>query len=117
MPALEPRTAARRQILREVEDAIHRHAGAAEADALREELLDRLDSPELEDEVGDRPVAAIIAEICRDLGLAAPPGADPWKRRGPADVAVLCAAGGGGHAGGAAGSRLCLTRCSVAIAG
>ena len=101
LSATERRTAARRRILRDVGDAIHRRAGgAAEADALNEELLDRLDSPELDEELGDRPVEAIIEEISRDLGLAAPPGADPWKRREPADVAALCA-----HAAAAPGTR------------
>ena len=83
------RTAGRRAVLRAVEDAIHRHADGD--DTLHAELLDRLDRPELAEELDDgRPVAAIIADIIRDLGLAAIPGLnDPWQRRTPADIATL----------------------------
>ncbi len=83
------RTAARKRIIREVEDTIQRKVGAGDAEALHEELLDRLDAPDLDDDIRDRPVADIIAEICRDLGLAAMPGTRPWKRRGPAELATL----------------------------
>ena len=107
-PAQDParhRAATRRQIIREVEDAIQRtgrgtrarrddgrddeHDGAG---TLQAELRDRLDAPDLDDDIGTRPAADIISEICRDLGLAAPPGgAHPWKRRTPEDIAQLCA--------------------------
>jgi hypothetical protein len=111
-PAKDPaqhRGAARKRILREVEDAIQRAApgfdhaaddepgadaaGAddASADTLTAELHDRLDAPDLDDDVSSRPVADIITEICRDLGLAALPGAHPWKRRTPKDLEQLCA--------------------------
>ncbi len=115
------RTAARKHILREVEDTIQRTAPAsghaapahaasdglntnaadpdpASADALTAELHDRLDAPDLNDDLSSRPVADIITEICRDLGLAALPGAHPWKRRTPADLEQL-------HARAAAPSR------------
>jgi hypothetical protein len=91
------RTAVRKQIIRAVEDAIQREAHGAtymdddEADGLRAELMDRLDGPDLDGFALDRPVADLIADICRDLGLAAAPGTHPWKRRTPEDVAVLCA--------------------------
>jgi hypothetical protein len=91
------RTAARKQIIRAVEDAIQREAHGAtymdddEADGLRAELMDRLDGPDLDGFDLDRPVADLIADICRDLGLAAAPGTHPWKRRTPDDVATLCA--------------------------
>ena len=103
-PAPNPaptRTAARKRILRAVEDAIHRATpdpeahntdGHADADVLRNErqaeLLDRLDSPDLDDDLTHRPVPDIIADLCRDLGLAAQPG-QPWPRRTPADIALL----------------------------
>jgi hypothetical protein len=116
-PARDPaqhRAAARKRILRDVEDAIQRTApgsghaasdhaapdgsGADDADAdeagdeaLLAELHDRLDAPDLDDDISSRPVAEIITEICRDLGLAALPGAHPWKRRTPADLEQLCA--------------------------
>ncbi len=111
-PARDPaqhRAAARKRILREVEDVIQRtapgsdHAASddadadaadfddASADALLAELHDRLDAPDLDDDISNRPVADIITEICRDLGLAILPGAHPWKRRTPADLEQLCA--------------------------
>jgi hypothetical protein len=83
------RIVARKRILREVEDAIQRESDAP--DVLHEELLDRLESLDLEDEIGGRPVEDIIADIIRDLGLAARPGSHPWKRRTPQDLAELCA--------------------------
>lgn len=96
------RTAARQRIIREVEDAIQRASHAAEhawpedgsdttvsAADLQAELRERLDAPDLDDDLTTRPVAEIITEIRRDLGLAAPSGTAPWKRRTPADLAVL----------------------------
>ena len=85
----ERRVAERRQVLRDVEDAIQRSGDGDAADALRDELHDRLDSPELDDDLDSRPVAEVVALICRDLGLAGLPGVRPWKRRSPAEVAVL----------------------------
>jgi hypothetical protein len=85
------RTAARKRILREVEDSIHRDAHPVEAESLREELLDRLDTLDLEDDIAGRPVEDIIAEIIHDLGLAATPLSDPWKRRTLQDLAELSA--------------------------
>ena len=86
---------ARRRIIRAVEDAIQRHAEGDAAESLEAELVERLDRPELDEEIEDRPVAEIIADICRDLGLAAAPGTHPWKRRSPADIAALCARAAG----------------------
>jgi hypothetical protein len=83
------RTAARKRIIRTVEDAIQRETDTPEA--LHEELLDRLDTLDLEDEIGNRPVEDIIADIIHDLGLAASHGMTPWKRRTPADIAQLVA--------------------------
>jgi hypothetical protein len=91
------RTAARKQIIRAVEDAIESRAHSAaymddeEADGLRAELMDRLDGPDLDHFDLNRPVPDLIADICRDLGLAAAPGTHPWKRRTPDDIAILCA--------------------------
>ncbi len=96
--AARHRAAARRRIIREVEDAIQRTARGANdgrdgPESLQAELRDRLDAPDLDDDIGTRPPADIISEICRDLGLAAPPGgAHPWKRRTPQDITQLCAA-------------------------
>ena len=85
------RTAIRKRILREVEDSIQRHAEEPEAETLHGELLDRLDTLDLEDDIGGRPVEDIILDIIRDLGLAAYPGSHPWKRRTPSDLAELLA--------------------------
>ena len=85
--------AARKRVLREVEDTIQRTASGPRARALHEELLDRLDRPDLAsdllDDIGHLPVEQIIADICRDLGLANAGGAHPWKRRTPDDILLL----------------------------
>ncbi len=85
------RAAARNRILREVEDTIQRtnNPGSDHAESLQAELHDRLDAPDLDDDLTTRPITEIITEICRDLGLASLPGAHPWKRRTPADIHQL----------------------------
>ena len=91
-PAPDParqRIAARQTIIRTVEDTIQRVTEDEEADDLHSELLDRLDRQDLDADIFSRPVADIIAEICRDLGLAHVPGNHPWKRRTPADLDIL----------------------------
>ncbi len=81
----------RKRIIRDVEDAIQRAARDNEVEKLHAELSERLDAPDLDDDIDHRPAADIIAEICRDLGIAAQPGTRPWKRRTPQDIAALCA--------------------------
>ena len=81
------RIATRKRILRAVEDTIDREAKPADRGALRAELLDRLDSPDLEDDIDTRPLEAIVLDICRDLQVEFP--ANAWKRRTPADIAAL----------------------------
>jgi hypothetical protein len=83
------RAAARRRIIRDVEDRIQRNVGKTEADRLYAELAERMDSPDLEDEILDRPVADIITDIARDFGIEASPGTHPWRRRTPADITEL----------------------------
>ncbi len=83
------RVAARAQIIRAVEDKIDRAADAREAELLHAELLERLDGPDIDDDIGRRPTGEIIADICRDLGVDNWPGTRPWVRRRPADVAAL----------------------------
>ena len=100
-PAKHParhRTAARKQIIRKIEDLIQRPSSTTGealdpecAEALHAELLDRMDAPDLDDDVTSRPVADIIREITRDLGLDRLPGTRPFRRRTPADIAQLCA--------------------------
>jgi hypothetical protein len=88
----ERRAAARRRIIRAVEDAIdHRARSGAEAETLVAELHEHLDRPELEHEIDDRPVEDIIADICHDLGLGNIDGLYAYKRRTPADLAQLAA--------------------------
>jgi hypothetical protein len=83
------RVAARKRIIREVEDAIQRKAFGDHADSLHAELLERLDRPDLDDEIANRPLAEIVTDMCRDLGIAGLPGEHPWKRRMPHDIAIL----------------------------
>ncbi len=84
----------RRQVIRQVEDAIFRAARDApeRRDSLAAEFEDRLDRPEFEQDLLARPVADLVQDICRDLALATLPGARPaWRRRTPDDVARLAA--------------------------
>ncbi len=104
--AAERRTAARKQIIRAVEDSIQRDADGAEADDLHAELYERLETMDLDDDLDTLPIAEIIAAIRRDLGIAAHlPGTHPWKRRRPADVRALCARAAGANAGDRARER------------
>ncbi len=97
-PARTPapnRTAARKGILRAIEDTIQRkdfddgYANCDSPEVLTAELRERMDAPDLDADIASRPVEDIIKDILRDLGLAALPGSRPWKRRTPADIAEL----------------------------
>ncbi len=87
------RTMARRQVARGVADVIAREADGERAERLREGLADQLERLDAEDELGDRPAEAIIAEICRDLGLdparmvVARPRRNPGRSTGAGDAA------------------------------
>jgi hypothetical protein len=89
------RTAARKHILRAVEDTLQRqdyddsYRDCDPTEVLHAELLDRMDAPDLDADIANRPIDDIIKNILRDLGLAALPGTRPWKRRTPADIAEL----------------------------
>jgi hypothetical protein len=83
------RIAARKRIIRDVEDAIECHAAPGEQETLHAEFLERLDRPELEEEIADRPVGEIVTDITRDLGVAGLYDTHPWKRRVPHDIAIL----------------------------
>ncbi len=91
----ERRLAARKQIIRAVEDTIQRRTDGAEAEALHAELRERLDDPDLDDDLDQQSIADIIASICRDLGIEHFPGTHPWKRRTPQDVRDLRARAAG----------------------
>jgi len=83
------RVAARRKIIRDVEDKIHAKAPPGEAENLRAELVERLERPEFDDEIANRSIAEIITEICRDLGVDTLHATNPWRRRTPRDIAIL----------------------------
>ncbi len=85
----------KRRVIRAVEDVIQRETDEAAGERLEAELLERVDSPEMEEDLDTRPVGEIITEICRDLGLGVPEGTHPYKRRTPEDVAALHARAGG----------------------
>ena len=96
--AQQRRPSARKQIIREVEDSIHREAHGPEtearAESLHAELYERLDTLDLDDDLDQLPIADIIAALRRDLGLdphRSRRGISPWKRRTPGDLRDLCA--------------------------
>ena len=82
-------SAARRRIIRAVEDAIERTPKSTDKPILHNELQERLEAPEFADDITATPIAEIIADLCRDLGIAALPGTKPWMRRTPADIQLL----------------------------
>lgn len=90
--AASRRLAARKQLIRAVEDRIQRRTeGATDAVVLRAELHERLDTPDLDDDLAHLPVAELVKAICRDLGLENDiPGLRPWPRRTPAELRALC---------------------------
>ena len=70
---------------------IQQEFDGTDAEALRSELVERLDSPDLDDDIENRPIADIIKDICHDLGLDTWRGNHPWERRTPEDIKILCA--------------------------
>ncbi len=80
------RTAARKRIIRDVEDVINERAGTPErVENLERELLERLDAPDMEVELATCSVDAIVLDLCRDLGLRA----SDYKRRIPPEIDLL----------------------------
>ena len=85
--------APRHRIIREAEVAIGR-AKAARAAARQGEARGRFGGPSLDREIATarRPVPDVIADLCRDLGLAASlPGTRSWQLGASSDIAALCA--------------------------
>ena len=86
----QARAQARKLILRAVEDTIVRTRSGPAAGTAHAELLDRLESldlaEDLDHDIATRPTAEIIAEITRDLGLLCDPGTPYFRRRTPADI-------------------------------
>jgi hypothetical protein len=83
------RTAARKRIIRDVEDAIQHNAPPDQQETLHAEFMERLDRPDLDDEIADRSIADIVTDINRDLGITGLYDSHPWKRRIPHDIAIL----------------------------
>ena len=100
--AAAQRVTNRRRVLRSVEDMIQQEVDGEAAERLHAELLERLEGPDLDDELLDRPLDEVIRMVRCDLGLPALMGSTDWMRRTPADVARLqqraVEAGGGGAA-------------------
>jgi hypothetical protein len=100
------RAMARRQIARGVADAIAREADGERAERLTEALADRLESLDVENELGDRTAEEIIREICRALGLDPAPILESPSVRAAArpsegaEAPSLAADGPGGGPGG-----------------
>ncbi len=88
--AEEQRATDRRRMLRGVEDAIHERAEGYEVERLRAEMLERLDGPDIEDELLDRSVEEVVRIVCRDLGITAMRGQGGHKPRTPVEVAAMC---------------------------
>ena len=82
------RIADRKRIIRQVEDVVQRNAAPHELESLQAEFRERLDSPDLEDDIDHRPIQDIVADICRDLRVLIP-YAPNYKRRTPAQVETL----------------------------
>ena len=59
------------RVKRLVEDAIAAEADADEAEGLLLDLEERLGDPDIEAELGSRPIGVIFAAICADLGIEA----------------------------------------------
>ena len=92
-PARDPakHAVARRQIIRDVEDAIAQKATRVETEALRAELYERVEATEFDEDLDHLPPEQALAHILRDLGLANVPYAPPYPRRTPAELATLVA--------------------------
>jgi hypothetical protein len=88
-PSAQQRIAARKRIIRDVEDVIQRKAPDDQAEILRAELVERMDSADLDDEIAHRTIPEIVTDICRDFGIAGLYGGHPWRRRMPHDIAIL----------------------------
>ena len=88
-PPKPPQTATRARVIRAVEDCIQREIDPPEATRLHAELRERLDTESFDIDVRTRPVEDVIQDIIRDLGFDRICGTHPYKRRTPADLALL----------------------------
>ena len=88
-PTPAHRATARAQLIRGVEDAIHRQRRETDAQSLYAEFAERLEDPELDLDLQGRAIDDLIEEICRDLGVAVQGRSYVYKRRTPSDIAAL----------------------------
>ena len=63
------RSATREQVLRIVCGMIRREAGTDDAAEMYEELLELMEDAELDEDIDERPIEEIVAEMRSDLGL------------------------------------------------
>ena len=89
-PSRDPaqhRIQARTHLIRKVEAAIGAQAqDAVHAETLNAEFRDRLDAPDLEDDIYARPVQDIIDDILQDLGVHLYSDLALWPRRTAQDL-------------------------------
>lgn len=83
------RALARRKIIRKVEDSIQNQTSGKQAETLHAELCERLDSLDLDEDLRTNPLQDVIDNLRHDLGLATTGLWRPYKRRTPAEVAIL----------------------------
>ena len=57
------------RVRRLVEDAISADADAGDGEGLRLDLDERLEDPDIEDELGRGPIGVVVLGICKDLGV------------------------------------------------
>ena len=88
-PPKPTQTATRARVIRAVEDCIQRETDPPKATRLHAELRERLDTERFDIDVRTRPVEDVINDIIRDLGFDRICGTHPYKRRTPADLALL----------------------------
>ena len=92
----------RRRVLRGVEDAIQDEVCGETAQRMRAEAAGAAGVSDLDDELLDRPVEAVIQMVRRDLGLPEMAGITRWQR---ADAGS--GGGDGGRGGQGAGADAC----------
>ena len=83
------RTQIRKTIIRRVEFVINKEVEPADAAALRVELIDRLDTPDADQDIDFRPGADIVQEILDDMGIGRLPFQSERPRRTPEDIEIL----------------------------
>ena len=83
------RTQIRKTIIRRVEFVINKEVEPPDAASLRVELIDRLDTPDADQDIDFRPGADIVQEILDDMGIGRLPFQSERPRRTPEDIEVL----------------------------